>query len=212
MATAAPRVEQLLREAHAEYAVLQVARQRLLTRGLYPNDLPDERALMAVALLLDHARPSVLETIRDHWDDMHARGLVIEDSPEAVSTPLLRLLSYVVGHTDPIEPLNDALGVKHAPSPPSDMFRCASNLEGVYWGQGLCVQFAAVGISALRITSDDEFDMEPVLLRAVDEQVSGELELSADTGHIYFTMSTTSGGVYQHQLIIKTAKTLEELV
>lgn len=206
-----PRVEALLHQAHAAEMQLQMESRRLLTRGMAADDLPDGRALRALALLGDHERADVLEQLRNGWACLEERGLVV-DPPEVVPTPLLRLLAYTLDHLDEIPPLLEALDVDDAPQPVQGMFQCPEHIRGVYWGQPLSIHFLGQGVEAVRIQADEVFDLEPVLVRAAEGHLSADCEVLADSGRITFTLIASAGGVFQHVLTVTTATTLEEVL
>lgn len=207
-----PIIEVLLHQAHAAEMQLQIASRRLLTRGMAAEDLPDDSALRALALLGDHERANVLKQLRSGWAALQERGLVTDCLPDDVATPMLRLLAYTLEHLDEIPPLLEALDVDEAPKPDQGMFQCPEKICGVYWGQPLSIRFSAQGIDAIRIQADAVFDLEPVLVRATDGQLSGGCEVLADSGRITFNMSASAGGVFQHILAITTATTLEDML
>ncbi len=211
--TSTPRVENLLAQAFSHEAALRHATLNLMRRGgLAADDLPNLRSLRCLALLGDHMRADVITTVRSQWDDLSDRGLISESSPEDLSTPHLRLLTYTLPLLGQIEPLQEVLCVDEAPAPTVGMFACAQTIQGVHWGQPLSIQFSC-RMDAVRIHGEPLFDLEPVLLRSSGDHVlHGELDLLADTGSIYFTMRSDTGDVYQHVLSISTAKSLEEMV
>ncbi len=208
--TASHAIEELLIQCHADESALKNAVRLYQCHGLGADCLPDARSLRAIALLGDHERGKCLKSIQDQWEALQDRGLTNTNAPEEVSTPLLRLLCYTLPHLESIPPLADALNVDEAPPPEWGVFRCPDKITSAYWGRLLLIPFSAHQVEALRIHADEVFALAPIMLRAVNGTISGQLKIPADTGSLFFTLLSEEGQVFRHELSLETTETMEE--
>jgi len=214
---AAIEAEALLRDIYKHESALNELAGELQSRGLAAEDLPERRAIRAIALLGDHDRAAVVADVRDAWDELRDCDATEAPSPDAVSTPLLRLLSYARPHASNMVSLRETLEVADTadtPHPTPEMFQCEQYVDGAFWGRCVRVHFTANGIDALGIRPDAVFGFrpQPQVLRATEGRIHGEFSVLADRGSITFLMRrSATGEVYRHVMTVRLAETPEEL-
>lgn len=196
--TLTPRIEPLLAAAHGDHDTLRERRAALVRSGIGRDQLPDDLALMAFALLGDHERDERLAELRPHWSALQSKGLV-SGPIDASATPILRLLANIREQTEAIGPIWQQLReAVDAPEPPNGAWRSAARVRGL-WGQQAQLHFSVRDVEHLLIDPDPVFGLQSALL-AVDSNVShsGSFPFPIDNGMITIRLRHRNGEVYRH--------------
>lgn len=201
--SAKPYIETLLAAMHHDLAALEGRRDALERAGIARDHLPDEVALMAFALLGNHEREVLVAQLRPHWATLESKGCVYGAINEII-TPLLRLLAHALPHANTIDPLGEQLrNAGDAPAPPSDVWRCAAHVGGL-WGQQARLHFSMQDVQHLLIDPDSVFGLRPRLLAADPEaRHTGAFSFPIDNGAITISLKHRNGEVYRHVVEVK---------
>lgn len=198
--TAMPSIETLLAAAHRDLETLRNRCRALEIRGVGRDHLPEDTALMALALLGDHERDGLLARVRGHWAALQSKGLVY-GAIEKAATAELRLLAHALPQTEAIGPAWQQLReTGEAPEPPQEIWRSAARVRGL-WGQLTRLHFSVQGVSYLLIDPEPIFGLQPALL-ATDPDVgyTGSFPFPIDNGTITISLLHRSGEVYRHRV------------
>jgi hypothetical protein len=197
-----PTAERLLQAAHRQLAGLRVRRRELMSCGIDDAHLPDERALMAFALLGDHDRGALLAELDTEWADLEARGMT-NASLKASATTELRLLSSVLPVAHVVEPVRARMQrAEKLPMPPVDVWRCTHSIRGAR-GQIAKIAFMCredCGLRYLWIEPDPVFGHKPKLWAR--PPAVGFFRLPIDDGKVRITMLCHDGRMWRHSILL----------
>jgi hypothetical protein len=198
-----PLIEQLLDTAHAELAVLQETSRSLAHHGMTASDLPQYNTLVATAVLGEHGRAQVEESLREHWAGLIDKGLTHGDLT-AHSTPHLRLLLMVQPATESLAGLRSRMETEVTQAAPQELFRCAPVVADLMWGQPVRLDYQ-IGAQAeyLLIVPSRAIRRMPVLIHTGHGAGHGNIDLPGDEGEVVFTVMGRDGQIYRHTTVLK---------
>lgn len=197
-----PLIEQLLTTAHAELAGLQATSRTLSRHGVSTSELPQSNSLVAIAVLGDHGRTQVEEGLREHWAGLIEKGLTHGDFPEH-TTPRLRLLLLVQPATEGLGGLRSRMETEAARPAPPEVFRCATHVHNLMWGQPVRLDYQIDQADYLLIVPGRAFRRLPVLIHAGNGAGHGNIELPGDEGEVVFTLMGSDGQLYRHTTVFE---------
>lgn len=200
-----PVIEELLAHAYSELAALQATTRTLIRHGLAASALPSGDILLAIAVLGDHGRPKVEKDLLDHWEGLVNKGLVHGDLHEH-STPRLRLLLLVQPATVVLDGLRTRLESAAAQPAPPEVIRCASQVNGLMWGQRVRLDYWIDHAEYLLIVPSPAFRRLPVLIHTGGGAGHGNIELPGDEGEVVFTVMGNEGSIYRHTTVFTLRK------
>lgn len=197
-------IEDLLEAAYSAHLQVQLGREALARNGVSRSHLPDERALMAFALLGDHDRVRIATEVEPSWDLLCEKGLAWGKLAET-PTCNLRLLAHALPVINEVESLQSRLKrAADIPAAPERLFKCSNSAESV-WGRKMTFRFAAEDCACLIIAPDDVFGFQSRRLEAPPSgHLEGSIDIPCENGSIRFTLLTRGGEVYQHVFHCRT--------
>lgn len=195
-ARAVLRIESLLVAAHSSLALLQQRRAALANSGIGSDHLVSRTAMMAFALLGDHARQNLLQELRPHWSTLQGKGLA-HGSIDVTATPVLRLLAHALPHTQAIGSVWDQLvAVDSPPAPPRGVWKSAATVRGL-WGQPARLHFRVTDADYLLIEPDPVFGVQSALLALQADTIhTGSIGIPVDNGDLRMRLRHRDGHVY----------------
>lgn len=203
MSTAcAPMIEQLLATTHFELAGLQAICRSLSRHGVPTSELPQSNTLVAIAMLGDHGRTQVEEGLREHWAGLIEKGLVHGTFPEH-TTPHLRLLMAVQPATEGLAGLRSRMESGASRAAPQEVFRCASVVSDLMWGQPVRLDYHIDQADYLLIVPSRAFRRLPVVIHTGNGAGHGNIELPGDEGEVVFTVMGSDGQLYRHTTVFE---------
>lgn len=198
----APLIEKLLGTAHADLTELHATSRSLTRHGVPTSELPHSNTLVAIALLGDHGRTQVEESLREHWAGLIEKGLAHGDFSEH-TTPHLRLLLAVQPATEGLAGLRARMESSVSRAAPQEMFRCASSVADLMWGQPVRLDYQIANADYLLIMPSRAFRRLPVLIHTGTGAGHGNIELPGDEGEVVFTLMGSDGQLYRHTTVFE---------
>lgn len=201
-ASSAPMVEQFLTNAHDQLALHQDMCRSLTRQGVANTALPGNDTLIAFAFLADHGRAQVESELQAYWQELTLRGLA-HGEISGYSTPCLRLLLMIAPASLGLADLQSRMQTEVAQPAPADVFRCASRVDDLIWGQRVRLDYHAEGADYLLITPARIFARQPLLLHFGGDSVRGSVEIPGDDGEVAFTVLGRDGQLFRHTTVFE---------
>lgn len=198
----APLIEQLLNTAHAELPGLLATSRSLTRHGVTTSALPQSNTLVAIAVLGEHGRAQVEESLREHWAGLVEKGLTHGDLTEH-STPRLRLLLLVLPTTEGLAGLRSRMETEATRAAPQEVFRCEPLVADLMWGQPVRLDYQIGQSEYLLIVPSRAFRRMPVLIHTGNGAGHGNIDLPGDEGEVVFTLMGSDGQLYRHTTVLK---------
>jgi len=195
-------IEQLLAKNHIELARLEAICRSLSRHGVPTSELPQSNTLVAIAMLGDYARSQVEERLRNHWHDLIEKGLVHGDLTKH-TTPHLRLLLTVQPATQGLAALRQRMESGASRAAPQEVFRCASVVSDLMWGQPVRLDYQIDQADYLLIVPSRAFRRLPVLIHTGNGAGHGNIELPGDEGEVVFAVMASDGQLYRHTTVFE---------
>lgn len=202
---AAPKVETLLRQAHAAYGQLQALRQRVVSSGV-PNDaLPYDHELQAFCLLFDYDREQLINRVAPLTPTLAAKNLIADANAQTLSTPMLRFAAQIEHLLDDVQDLAlrfeaGIVSARKADSIHGPSISCATQAVGRF-GQELRIGVHVEGAEWLLLRPAPIFGLLETSL-AIDANFSGTIPLPCDDGEVLIAAMARSGVVNVHTLSV----------
>ena len=197
-----PLIEQLLNTAHADLAGLKATSRALTRHGVTTSALPQSNTLVAIAILGEHGRAQVEESLREHWASLIEKGVTHGDLTEH-STPRLRLFLLVQPATESLAGLRQRMENEATRAAPQEVFHCASLVSDLMWGQPVRLDYRLGQAEYLLIVPSRAFRRMPVLIHTDHGTGHGNIELPGDEGEVVFTVMGSDGQIYRHTTVLK---------
>ena len=141
------------------------------------------------------------ESLSEHWAGLIEKGLIHGDLTKH-STPRLRLLLLAQPATEGLAGLRSRMETEATRAAPQEVFRCASAVDNLMWGQPVRLDYQ-IEADYLLIVPSRAFRRMPVLIHTGNGAGHGNIELPGDEGEIVFTVMSSDGQLYRHTTVLK---------
>jgi hypothetical protein len=199
-----PSVNELLESVHLNYEMLKGRAEILMRSGISVENLPEDCALKAFALLGNHDRKALEKELIGNWQGLVSKGLA-KGSINTTPTPELRLLIHAQPFIGALEDvwmrMEKATDIVDAAP---ELFRCSKRVIG-HWGQPARLHFEAQGVECVLITPDKIFGLQSAIVTAEPSgRLAGSFMFPIDDGEITFKLMHSTGQIFRYIFGAKT--------